>query len=77
MAFDIPEADPRFARFPRLICTDMRASDRSTPVLSSALVNEFKNLIASNITCQQRNFIHNKKDRDDDVLAQKTGHSTA
>lgn len=51
MAFDIPEADPRFARFPRLICTDMRASDRSTPVLSSALVNEFKNLIASNITC--------------------------
>ena len=40
----VPEDSPRFARFPRSICTEILACDRSTPALCSAWLREFNNL---------------------------------
>lgn len=46
---DIPDIIPRFARFPRSICTEMLACDKSKPVLCSACVREFNNLVSIKI----------------------------
>lgn len=47
-AIDGPEVIPLSARFPKSICTEIVAWDRSRPVFSNACVNEFSNLIKPN-----------------------------
>jgi hypothetical protein len=47
LAIDVPEVIPLFARFPRSICTETLACERSTPALCSACVKVFNNLTST------------------------------